>query len=141
MSFREDFEAAKVAEPEWSEPVPVTLNGSLYELVFMRAPGTEYVDTTARYNTPREGVTIDLRNGYNLAEVSLAIAPSTARVIDGEERLELDEQEWRDLFAQLAGSELQAVHATIWALNDWNPSQEIERAKKASRAGSKKKSS
>ena len=137
MSFLDDLAAAKDAGKQKSQPVPVIVNGSLYELVFYRADGNVWADTTAQ-NPPRADVAIDRRYGYNFNAVVLEMAPKTGRLVDG---TSIPDEAWAGLIPTLSGAEIAAVTDAIWALNEWNPAQEIEKAKKALTAGSRKKSS
>ena len=136
MGFLEDVAAAKSAPKKLSAPVPVLLNGTLYELVFERADGDVWAECVSRHPARADAV-IDLRYGYNFNAVVLEIAPKTGRLADG---TAIPGEAWADLIPSLAGAEIAAVTDAIWALNEWDPAQEIERAKKASKAGSRKKS-
>ena len=136
MGFLEDVAAAKAAPKETSSPVPVIVNGSLYELVFERADGDVWAECVSRHPV-REGSLIDRRYGYNFNSVVLEMAPKTGRLADG---TVIPGEVWADLIPSLAGAEISAVTDAIWALNEWNPAQEIEKAKKALKAGSRRKS-
>jgi hypothetical protein len=137
VGFLDDVAAAKAAPKEKSEPVPVVLNGTLYELVFERADGDVWAECVSRHPARLDSL-IDKRYGYNFNAVVLEIAPKTGRLADGEE---IPDEAWADLVPALSGAEIARVTDAIWALNEWNPAQEIEKAKKALVAGSKKKSS
>ncbi|SIN72858.1 hypothetical protein [Agromyces cerinus] len=137
MSFLEDLAAAHEKPKPKSEPVSVMLNGTHYELVFERADGDVWAECVSRHPA-REESKIDLRYGYNFNEVVLEIAPKTGRLVDG---TGIGADAWTVLIPTLSGAEIGRVTDAIWALNEWNPAQEIERAKKASKAGSKRKSS
>ena len=137
MGFLEDIAAAKAAPKKASDPVSVIVNGNLYELVFDRADGDVWAECVSRHPARAESK-IDLRYGYNFNEVVLEIAPKTGRLADG---VEIPAEAWADLIPALSGAEIGRVTDAIWALNEWDPAQEIERAKKASKAGSRRKSS
>ena len=136
MGFLEDVAAAKAAPKETSDAVPVIVNGSLYELVFERADGDAWAECVSRHPARTESL-IDRRYGYNFNAVVLEMAPKTGRLADG---TVIPAEAWSDLIPTLAGAEIAAVTDAIWALNEWNPAQEIEKAKKALKAGSRRKS-
>lgn len=137
MSFLEDLAAAHEQPKPKSEPVSVVLNGTLYELVFERADGDVWAECVSRHPA-RADSKVDLRYGYNFNEVVLEVAPKTGRLVDGSD---IDADAWTVLIPTLSGAEIARVTDAIWALNEWDPAQEIERAKKALKAGSKRKSS
>lgn len=154
MGFLEDLAAAKAAPKKTSEPVSVIVNGSLYELVFERADGDVWAECVSRHPA-RLDSKIDLRYGYNFNEVVLEIGALTGFYVEGSERhaFPLDPVEkgeenlprrsstWDALVSALSGAETGQVTDQIWTINEWDPPQEIERAKKASTGGSAKKSS
>lgn len=141
MGFLDDLAAAKEQPKQKSQPVAVTVNGKLYELVFYRADGDVWAETVARHPARPDAV-IDLRYGYNFNAVVLEIAPQTGRVLEDGTEADIPAKAWADLIPALSGAEIGRVTDAIWALNEWEPAQEIERAKKASkpRAGSRRKS-
>jgi len=140
LSFLEDLKVAKEQPRKKSDPVAVMVNEALYELVFYRADGDVWADCVARHPA-RPGAIVDLRYGYNFNAVVLEIAPKTGRLIEDDAEVELPAEAWADLIPALSGAEIGSVTDAIWALNEWDPAQEIERAKKALKAGSRKKSS
>ena len=154
MGFLEDLAAAKEQPKQKSELVSVIVNGSLYGLVFYRADGDVWAETVSRHPARTESK-IDLRYGYNFNAVVLEIGVTTARFIEdgtehefprdpvekGQESAPPKSAAWSGLVSNLSGAEIGRVTDAIWALNEWNPAQEIERAKKALAAGSRRKRS
>ena len=140
MSFLEDLAASKEQPKPKSGPVSVVVNGSLYELVFYRADGDVWAETVAQHPARANSV-IDVRFGYNFNAVVLEIAPKTGRLIEAGVETELPAEVWADLVPSLSGAEIGRVTDAIWALNEWEPAQEIEKAKKALKVGSRRKSS
>lgn len=152
MGFSEDLAAAKTAERNIRD-VDVTVNGVLYTLRFTQMDGLDWADEADRHPA-RPKVLIDLRYGYNLRSLVKAVAPQTGvLVIDGESSaLRVDPvdpenpkdpdrvDEWVDLLKALDGAAIQRIGDAIWSLNEWEPGQAVEAAKKALR-GSKKASS
>jgi hypothetical protein len=139
MSFLDDLAAAKEAAKPKSQAVPVIVNGTVYELVFYRADGDAWAQTVARHPARPEAV-IDLKFGYNFNAVVEEIAPTTGRVIEDGAEIELPAEAWADVLHRISGHEMGQVTDAIWTLNEWEPAQEIAKAKKALQAGSKKKS-
>lgn len=153
MGFLEDVAAAGEQPRQKSEPVPVMMNGTLHELVFYRADGDVWAETVSRHPLRLDSI-VDLKYGYNFNAVVMEIGATTGRYIeDGAERNfpldPADEKDrnarpkssvWESLFKSASGSEAGKITDAIWALNEWNPAQEIERAKKALKAGTRKKS-
>ena len=140
LGFLDDLAAAKTSPKPKSKPVEVTVNGTLYELVFYRADGDVWAETVSQHPA-REKSLIDRRYGYNFNAVVLEIAPMTGRLIEGDAETEIPAEAWADLIPSLSGAEIGRVTDAVWALNEWDPAQEIERAKKALKAGSRRKSS
>jgi len=140
LGFLDDLAAAKSSPKQKSQPVSVTVNGSLYELVFYRADGDVWAETVSRHPARGDSL-IDRRYGYNFNAVVLEIAPKTGRVVEGDTDTEIPAESWADLVPALSGAEIGRITDAIWALNEWDPAQEIERAKKALKAGSRRKSS
>ena len=138
MGFLEDLAVAKEQPKQKSEPVSVIVNDALYELVFYRADGDVWAETVSRHPARTESK-IDLRYGYNFNAVVLEVAPKTGRLVEDGTETELPGEAWADLIPALSGAEIGRVTDAIWALNEWNPAQEIEAAKKLLTAGSRKK--
>jgi len=108
--------------------------------VFYRADGDVWAETVSRHPARGDSL-IDRRYGYNFNAVVLEIAPKTGRVVEGDTDTEIPAESWADLVPALSGAEIGRITDAIWALNEWDPAQEIERAKKALKAGSRRKSS
>lgn len=143
MGFLEDLAAAKeasvTAERPKSPVIDVALNGNPYGVVFYRVPADEWPVLTM-HNPPRDGATLDTRYGYSLAGVALEQASKHGRLVDAGQEVELTSEQWADLFAVQPGSVKRLLEVTVWTLNDFDVEQEIEAAKKASRASRKKPS-
>lgn len=142
MGFSEDLEAAKTAERKTAEE-DVLLNGNLYTVRFVQMDGLDWAAETDRHPA-RPGVLIDLRYGYNLRSLVKAVAPLTGTVLkDGEEvQLRVDPvdpknpsdpnrvDEWRDFLKAISGAAVLRLGSVIWALNQWDPDNAIDAAKK-----------
>jgi hypothetical protein len=55
--------------------------------------------------------------------------------VDGDTVEPLTSEQWAGLWSVLSGHEFERVCSVIWELNEWEPQQRIDSAKKASRAG------
>lgn len=142
---------AKAKEPE-TLTVAVTVAGELVNLKFTALPGEKWAGITARAPMRVDAV-IDRNYGYNMHAVVKAAAAAVetekqgdeevvtfrygVRVDDGEEQTLTDSQ-WDTLWSVLSGNEFSAVVDAIWGLNEWNPSQRVAEAKKASAPSSKR---
>ena len=85
---------------------------------------------------PNRGASeFDQALGYNLT----AVTQSYPRVyaVDGDDVTDLSD-DWADICAVLSGPDLKALEYAVWGLNEWEPSQRLAAAGKAS-AGSRKK--
>lgn len=147
MSFSELLKSAKEKRTEVaSDTVEVTVGDQLVTLKFRELPGVDWVNLT-RQHPIRPDTVIDRRYGYNLDAVCRAAAEVSGVVIqDGEEvTLRVDPvdprrptkkrvNEWEELFEVLSGPDNARIVDCIWALNEYNPQQRTEAAKKASRA-------
>jgi hypothetical protein len=111
-------------------------------LRFYKMDGLAWAALIAEH-PPRPNVLLDLRYGFNLHAVVPNVAPQTGRVVDGDEELTLTREEWKDLLSILSGYEVERIADAVFTLNEWDPQQAVERAKKAStrRADSAQKSS
>lgn len=138
MSVVERLAAAKAAAVAKSDPVTVVIDGELTDLIFYRADGVVWAETTAKH-PPREDVALDRHFAYNTHAVCYAIAPSTGRVIEDGKEVTLTAEQWKDLFSMIAGTETSAVVSAIWGLNEWSPRERVAELKKARTATSKKK--
>ena len=144
MGFKEDLAAAKshVADRVKTVPIPVVVNEKLHEVVFYRAGTAEWAEATIKY-PPREGVSLDHQNGYNLTAATREIAPKYGRVLEDGAEVELSAEEWADFWEVMPPASSRTIEANVWHIHEYDAVQEIERAKKAStpRTRSRKKSS
>jgi hypothetical protein len=137
VGFLDDVKAA-TEQVRPSKSVQVSVNGNLHELKFYRADGDAWAECVARHPIRPDAV-LDVKFGYNFNAVVLDIGATTARIVEGGEA-EIPEDVWAAFVSSLSGHEVGIIADAVWALNEWDPIQEIERAKKASKAGSRRKS-
>lgn len=129
MAFLDDLEAQAQAQVP-TQDVELTLNGNLYTLRFRRMDGVEWATETDKHPA-RPGVLIDTRYGYNLRSLVKAVALKTGGRVEGDTVVDLSEDEWKQLWKIIDGSAAQRIGDAVWALNEWLPSAEVEKAKKA----------
>lgn len=96
--------------------------------------GIAYRDLCAKHAN-RTNSEFDEALGYNLT----AVTQSYPRVytVDGDEVVNVSDQ-WSDICAVLSGPDLKALEYAVWGLNEYEPTQRMAAAGKAS-AGSQKK--
>lgn len=96
--------------------------------------GVAYRDLCAKHPN-RTASEFDEALGYNLT----AVTQSYPRVyaVDGDEVTDIAE-DWADICAMLTAPELKALEYAVWGLNEFEPTQRLAAAGKAS-AGSRKK--
>lgn len=132
MSFEEDLKAASEAELP-TKDVDVTLNGSLYTLRFTLMDGTEWAACTDQAPA-RPGVLLDTHYGYNMRALVYIVAPKSGQMVDGDSTKPLTDDQWRALLKALPGGPMMRIGDTLFALNEYEPGEAVEAAKKASRA-------
>lgn len=143
MGFKEDLAAAKKAVANTAD-VDVLVNGTKYTLRFTQVTGREWANAVDRAPLRRD-VALDMKYGYNLRVAVGLIAPVSGVLLDGDKPIELtvDEDakppvnEWADLLDSLSGFDFQRVTDAVWQLNEWDPQQALEAAKKAPRVSGK----
>lgn len=143
MGFLDDLAAAKAAveggDRVVTPNIDVAVNGRVYTILFIRSDAVAWSKACMKH-PPRPDVALDLQWGYNLSAVPLEVAPESARVLEDGDETKLTAEQWADLFAIMPGRTRRTIEANVWQLNENDPQQEIERAKKASRRPSRKKS-
>lgn len=134
MSFADDLKAEKESETP-SLDVPIKLNDTVYTLRFWQMDGLEWADHTDRAPA-RPGVLLDMRYGYNLRALVPPVAVKSGRLVDGDDLVELDEEQWRAIFKGI-GSNFTRIGDAIFFLNEQQPDEVVERLKKAFEDASK----
>jgi hypothetical protein len=134
MSFEDDLKAAREAPIEFTD-VPVEIRGNLHTLRFLQLSGPEWAAETDRHPA-RPGVLLDMRYGYNLRTLCMAVAKLTGRRVitaGGEETLvELTAEQWDDLYRAIPGATKSRIDDAIWGLNEANPQARVDALKKGS---------
>jgi hypothetical protein len=128
MSFKDDLAAAKAADPVTAD-VTIEINGATHTLRFTRMDPVEYTEETLRH-PPRLEIGIDREFGYNLTALTMAVAPRCARLVDGDDLVELDDEAWADLFAVADGGAVQSIQNTVFGLNEFSSGKAADAAKK-----------
>jgi hypothetical protein len=107
---------------------------ALVTLRLTQLPGQDWSELTAR-SPMRVDVSIDRTYGYNYHEVCKAAAEKAGARVDRDTVEPLTAEQWAGLWQVLSGHEFERICSVIWELNEWEPQQRIDSAKKASRAG------
>lgn len=144
MGFKDDLAAAKehVSERVVTPHIPVTINGTLYTVLFVRASTEDWAHATVKHR-PRGDVELDLTNGYNMTGATREIAPKYGRIVEGDVESTLTVEEWADFWEVMPPKAARFMEANVWFLHERDADMEIEAAKKASkpRPASRKKPS
>lgn len=100
-------------------------------LVVQHPPRVEEVDDK------KVVIAADRPYGFNID----SLVPEYPRlaIADGDNEIELSQDEWREIVAVLADPSLEAMRLAIWGLNVYEPAMEIQGAGKASKGEPKKK--
>lgn len=129
MSFEEDLAAAQKSQRRHAD-VRVELNGKNYVIRVYAMDGTEYAAETLRH-PPREDVPADLQYGYNLNSVANAVLPRCGKRVNGDEELDISDDEWASLLAVIDGGAAQEIVNVVYVLNEYASSKAAIRARKA----------
>lgn len=127
MSFEDDLNAPVAKD---TADVDVILNDQLYTLRFTALDGLVWAAECDKYPM-RPDVAFDRVYGYNIRSLTVGAAPLSGARVDGDTTVPLSEQNWRELFKRIDGAAFKRVTDAIWALNEYNPAQAVEAAKKA----------
>jgi hypothetical protein len=107
---------------------------SLVTFRFTALPGPDWAEIIAR-SFPRPNVPLD-SYGYNYHEVArVAGARSGGRLLDDGTVEPVPAEQWAQLWPVLSGHEFEKIAIAVLELNEWDPQQQIESAKKGSPAG------
>jgi hypothetical protein len=134
MSFDDDLDAQVAAEAEYAD-VDVLINGKLCTLRFFQMDGLDWADQTDRFPA-RPGVLLDMKYGYNIRPLSLAVAPLCGKMVDGDTLVDLTKEQWVKLFKGIAPASVMRIGDNIFNLNEYAPGEAVAAAKKASAAES-----
>lgn len=112
---------------------------SLITLRFTRLPGDQWAEVTARCPV-RLDAPIDSVYGYDMHKAARLAAPLCGVLVEGDELVPLRVEkatgehegidEWRDLFATIAGVEYIAIIDALYDLNVYEPSNRVDQLKK-----------
>lgn len=153
MTFSDDLKA-QGQTPRPIKDVDVIINDQLYTFRFRQMDGLEWAAECDKHPA-RLDSTIDSFYGYNLRTLTIAVAPRCGVRLDGETEIPLVVEaqhpllpanpnlvnEWRDLFAAIGGAGFQDISDALFALNQYDPAQAVEEAKKARAALTRKSAS
>ncbi len=125
---RRDFDTVNSVDQD------VMIGDELVTIRLWPLTGTAYRDLCAQHAN-RTASEFDEALGYNLT----AVTQSYPRVyaVDGDEVTDIAET-WADTCAVLSAPDLKALEYAVWGINEYEPTQRMAAAGKAS-AGSRKK--
>lgn len=129
MSFEEDLKAEYEADRP-SVDVDVALNGKPYTFRFTQMVGTEWAAATDQAPA-RPGVMLDTAFGYNLRALTLLAAPLSGKRVEGDKLEDLTPDQWKNLFRALPGASAMRICNAVFKLNQIDPAEAVEEAKKA----------
>lgn len=141
MGFLEDVAAAQAVERDHVD-VEVLLNGNLHVLRVTQMGGLDWA-TEVDKHPARLGVMLDMRYGYNLRSVVKQAGYRCTQRLEDDEwvSFRVDDakapdrvDEWADFIKVLPGSAVQRIGDALFALNEVNPAEAVEKAKKALRS-------
>lgn len=136
-----DAAAKAKSEKPNTKMVDVLVGKKVWSLRFTEVPDPRDWAHAIAANPQRLDAQIDLAYGYNInGACEYAARTSGVRVVDDAD-VELTPEQWKKLFDGLSGHDLGKVTDAVWALNEWEPSQRLATAKKASAVALKRKQS
>jgi hypothetical protein len=140
MSFDEDLDAQLIlaAAPDHVD-LPAVVNGTLYTFRIFAMDGLEWSEITDMFPA-RQDVLLDQRYGYNLRPLSKFAVRRCGKLVDGDNLIDLTDEQWDKLFSGLPGATVMRIGDVIWNLNEYLPGQAIEALKKGSAAKSARNS-
>lgn len=127
---------AEIVEPETSD-LEVLFGGEVVSFRFTKLDPMVWRNLTASFPA-RDGSTRDMRLGYNYDLAPSAYPATHIHLMDGEDAGEVTKEQWSDVFARLQSPDLFNISTLLWGMHEWEPQQQVEKAKKA-RGASKKK--
>ncbi len=121
---------AEVTAPQ-TEQIEVLIGEQLAVFEFTKLEPMKWRNLIASF-MPRADSQRDLVLGYNYDALPSGFPASHIKLVDGETREPVTEDQWRDVFAVLDSPDIFNVSTTIWGLHEYTPQQKAVQAKKAS---------
>lgn len=97
---------------------------ALVTIRFKRLPGDVWADIADRCPA-RPDAPVDRHFGYDTLAAAKMAAPLSGSWLVGDEEVPLEDSEWADLFATIAGTEATAISSAIFELNVYDPQMDI----------------
>ncbi len=145
MGLKEDLARAKSSRPA-PVLVDIVVGETLYKVEVRRLDGMEWAAVMASAPPIDEG---SARLGFNARVGALVACRDYGRLLDADgneiHNLGIDDYgeivplDWAAILDAISGVELQALSATWWALNSYDPNQRVVELKKASQGGGRTK--
>jgi hypothetical protein len=121
--------ARTAAVQEKLEAAKAEARDSIVTLRFTRMPAAQWADVISRCPVRLES-DIDKQYGFDADKAAVIGAPLCGVRLEGDDEVEVSDDEWRDLFATITGYEVACIADAIFALNFWGPAQRVSDLKK-----------
>jgi hypothetical protein len=127
---RKDLAARRLQIDEQYKQLRASAADSLVTFRFTRLDAQQWVNLTES-NPPRENSATDADYRFNYHQVGKAAALISGVEVDGESTKPVPVETWQELFAVIAGSDLNRICDAIVALNTWGPVGDFLLARRA----------
>lgn len=127
---RNDLTVRRTHIDEQYKQIRASAVDSLVTFRFTRLDAQEWVNLTEN-NPPRENSATDAEYRFNYHAVGKAAAVLSGSVVDGDDAKPVPAETWQELFAVIAGSDLNRICDAIVALNTWGPVGDFLLARRA----------
>jgi hypothetical protein len=127
---RKDLAARRLQIDEQYKQLRASAADSLVTFRFTRLDAQQWVNLTES-NPPRENSATDADYRFNYHQVGKAAALISGVEVDGESTQPVPVETWQELFAVIAGSDLNRICDAIVALNTWGPVGDFLLARRA----------
>lgn len=133
--------ARKEVEKPAVDELEIAIAGEIVKFEFTKLSTFEWRELMATF-PPRDGVPRDMNVGYNLDRLPKHYPVANIKIVTGEDRLNVDQEQWYSLFDVIESPELFHISVLLWGMHEWAPSQKLVEAKKAltKKSGSSRKS-
>jgi len=118
------------------EQLEVVVAGEVVTLEFTEVPTSVWSRITVKH-PPRADVPIDRTFQYNYHAASEESLVEYATRVEGDERVKMSAEQWAALLGVLSSWDRSRLFDVVWGMNEWEPYQRTQDAKKASARASK----
>lgn len=132
MTFKDALAKARAARPE-PKLQAVALGDELFNVEIRRLDGMEWAGIMSEC-PPRDEK--GARLGYDDVKAAKLACKRFSRLLDSDGE-PVEDVDWGGLFDAISGTEVGAISATWWALNMFDPNEQVVALKKALAGGGK----